>query len=860
MSSERASHSKFNLHQSLERIGHWLPAQGPIKDFIHHNTLHAFQHLKFHDATFAAAKLYGANLSLSGQFYFKSLKEGVISNAALDRALEREFKDATERATAKHQIVSAPIEIPKFPGLHASGLRAQWTQELEGVSLDRYAHPLLFQLVGGYLDQGLSLWRMPGADKLGFFDSVAELVKNSWLPLMPLNRPIARKLLSGLSATAAIEALERIVGREDWFEDYLLEMLLAQPGWAGLANQCQQQLGTLLSPRFIQLLDYTAISLVLEASSLERKLGKDFRPLSKVLKSEPSSVQPDALPTLTSDIKCLRVLQEAFEWSYYEPLLGGIAAVASERPRIPKSSAWAFFCIDDRECSLRRHIEEVNPAIRTYATAGFFGLDFMYQGAEDSVAGKHCPLPIKPQFLVIEEHEHTNNPPKLDQFRWHPKTMSLEPRANTFFRGWVLSHALGFGAALRLAASVFKPGVAPVKVAPLSTVSQNARLRLARSKDLKTKEGLWIGFSIPELAERVQGLLQSVGLEGNWPDLVVFFGHGSSSVNNPYFAAYNCGACSGRPGAPNARAIAEASNMPEVRQALKAVGLSIPEQTWFLGALHDTTTDEVTYYDTSRLPPRLTDAFDEFKKTMETALARNAAERCRRFDTIADGIAPKEAIKEVQARAQSLFEPRPEYNHATNAACVIGRRSLTEGIFLDRRAFLSSYDPSNDPEGIILSQILTAVIPVCAGINLEYYFSRVDPWKYGAGTKLSQNVTGLIGVINGIEGDLLTGLPMQMTEIHDPVRLLTIVEQTPRVALEAVSRNQVNKELVENEWVRYGCVDPFSHEIWLFLEGRMTKIEGLKVPQLCWRDSLEAARTGHGNLPMGFIKRPEGEI
>jgi uncharacterized protein YbcC (UPF0753/DUF2309 family) len=203
----------------------------------------------------------------------------------------------------------------------------------------------------------------------------------------------------------------------------------------------------------------------------------------------------------------------------------------------------------------------------------------------------------------------------------------------------------------------------------------------------------------------------------------------------------------------------------------------------------------------------------------------------------------------------SLFEPRPEYNHATNASCVVGRRALTAGLFLDRRTFLNSYDPARDPQGEILTGILAAVIPVCAGINLEYFFSRLDPRVYGAGTKLPHNVNGLLGVCNGVEGDLLTGLPTQMTEIHDPVRLLVVVEQSPEVALEAARRNSSIFEFIENEWVRYGCLDPGSHQVWMYQGAEMVQVTGLSAPRWAWPSSLDAARQGRENLPVGFLGR-----
>src|SRR5438270_208884 len=67
-------------------------------------------------------------------------------------------------------------------------------------------------------------------------------------------------------------------------------------------------------------------------------------------------------------------------------------------------------------------------------------------------------------------------------------------------------------------------------------------------------------------------------------------------------------------------------------------------------------------------------------------------------------------------------------------------------------------------------------VPVVAGINLEYFFSYIDPAGYGCGSKLPHNVTSLLGVMDGAQSDLRTGLPWQMVEIHEPSRLSIVVE------------------------------------------------------------------------------------
>jgi len=840
-----------DIDAMLARVAHWLPTQGPIKDFIHHNTLHAFQHRQFFDGVSAAARLYGATVAMPGRWYLELYRDGRIRESSLSRALATAFDDERERTAARARMLEAPITPPAFPGLARAGLRAEWAPRLGGVPLDRRSHLHLFRLIGAYLDQGLSMWRMPGALELGFFDAVARLARGSGIPLGPFRSPAARALLERPPREALAGALARTLGREALWEQYLLETLLAQPGWAGLAAECERKPELLIGRRRIHLLDYAAITLIAEVGCLERELGHRFAPL------EVPAVElvPDRVPERTRDEVLLGVWHDAFEWSYYEAVLGALAAPRPPRTPAPSPArAWAFFCLDDRACSLRRHLEEVDPQIATFGTAGFFGFDFAYCGAGDAIASKHCPAPMTPHHLVVESYE-TVERPIGDDARWWRRPVHLEAHSNTLVRGWFLSYTLGLGAALRLAASVFRPSLAPVTAAPLSTVSGGARFQLVRTSDERTADGMWLGYTCEELADRIQDLLRSVGAQPPWPELVVLFGHGASSVNNPYFAAYNCGACSGRSGAPNARAFAKAANRPDVRALLASRGVAIPDSTWFIGALYDTTRDEATYYDydVARMPARFTGAFEALRKTVDEMAARNAAERCRRFETVPLEIAPEDALDEVRARSISLFEPRPEYNHATNATCIVGRRELTAGLFLDRRAFLSSYDPTQDSTGDVLVAVLAAVIPVCAGINLEYFFSRIDPRTYGAGTKLPHNVNGLLGVCNGIEGDLLTGLPTQMTEIHDPVRLLTIVEQTPEVALAAVRRNPATFEWIAHDWVRYACVHPESRRVWIYAAGAMRPLDALPAPMQRFASSLAAARQGREGLAPSFI-------
>ena len=58
------SRSHFDEAHLLHELKHSLPSQQALKDFIHHNSLHAFQQMKFYDAIHKASKIFGFQTSL----------------------------------------------------------------------------------------------------------------------------------------------------------------------------------------------------------------------------------------------------------------------------------------------------------------------------------------------------------------------------------------------------------------------------------------------------------------------------------------------------------------------------------------------------------------------------------------------------------------------------------------------------------------------------------------------------------------------------------------------------------------------------------------------------------------------------
>jgi hypothetical protein len=524
-----------------------------------------------------------------------------------------------------------------------------------------------------------------------------------------------------------------------------------------------------------------------------------------------------------------RIFQLAYERWHEREVLRGLASHRKYRGLSDGSSdlqgrptAQVFFCIDEREESMRRALEEVDPRVETFSSAGYFGVAVDYKGIDDSHTAAFCPVVVKPEHAVHEQPKAEDRG-LLESRRWRRRLLGLLMRnslvsSKTLMRGWLSTTALGLLSAVPLVGHL----LAPRRYALLRDWLNNAFLPKPRTELTLMRntaqsqgalKGLLTGFAPAEKTDRVASVLGPAGLASGFARLVVILGHGSSSLNNPHESAHDCGACGGRRGGPNARLFAAMANRDEVRDRLRERGLDIPEDTWFVGGYHDTCSDDVEFFDLDALPATHETDLNHIRVSLDMARARNAHERARRFESCPPGVDPDAALRHVEERSEHLAEPRPEYGHCTNAVCVVGRRNLTCGLFLDRRAFLVSYDANQDPNDRSLAALMAAVVPVCAGISLEYYFSFVDNDRYGCGTKLPHNVTSLLGVMDGHASDLRTGLPWQMVEIHEPVRILFVIEATPDRLSRVIDASASLKQLVENRWIRVATIDPASGRV-----------------------------------------------
>ena len=828
-------HSAFDEHHVLHELKHYLPAQAPLKDFIHHNTLHAFQDRNFHLALHSASEMFGYSVSLRLDEYRALYKKNSIRENILDKLIIQK-KGASHLQQWKDNILSKQYDTSISPRI--GKLRAHWKKQFR-IDLDSQVHPTLFRILCSYLDQGIAIWNFPVWHK-GFLASVREIERNSFTSFFKTPRAKAF-LLNG--HTTIRQLLEVLVGDESLYERYLFDQQFAHQGWSGMVAAIENDPNTLLDHKKISLHDLILLELMMEIDKLDQHFGENWEPLCKKMVEKPEELFAPVAETELSEV--LYIWQEALEWSYYDEVLKGVETQSSHIEEKKSHSFQALFCIDDRECSIRRYLEKQDPNCETFGTPGFFGVEFYYKPEHGKFHTKLCPAPVTPKYLIKEIGSSTKR----------KKDVHFTKRSHGLLQGWFISQTIGFWSAIRLFVNLFKPSMSPATATSLRHMDKFSNLSI-ENKNLSDKEGeLQIGFTIDEMITRVENLLKSIGLVENFAPIVYVIGHGSSSVNNPHYAAYDCGACSGRPGSVNARVICFMANHPQVRAELKNRGIVIPETTQFIGALHDTTRDEVVFYDENSLNVVNTEMHISNVENFEKALDNNSKERSRRLASTNSKLSADQVHEKIRTRSVSLFEPRPELNHATNALCIIGRRELTNGLFLDRRSFLNSFDYRVDPEGKYLLNILNAAAPVCGGINLEYYFSRVDNHKLGAGTKLPHNVMGLFGVANGIDGDLRPGLPSQMIEVHDPVRLLIIVEHFPEVVLETIKRNPATYEWFINEWIHLVVVNPETNKLSEFKEGEFVPYRTLSN-ELKTATNLSAEFESHeGNLPVYLISK-----
>lgn len=566
---------------------------------------------------------------------------------------------------------------------------------------------------------------------------------------------------TGLPATDRADALRRELART--------------PGWTAYVRWRAQTSGD------VEVVDLLAVRLTLRVA------------LDRPLPEAPADARV-MRDTLGLDaVERALVWQAALEARVHERLLSRVrTAPADETP--PAPSAHLVFCIDVRSEGIRRHLEAQGP----YATsgfAGFFGIAAEVEPLAASAASAALPVLLSPRYRVSER-------PVPGAWRG---ARSLVDRlaAGRAWRSALKAPDSVAGAPLGWAEMT---GWLWGPVAASRSILAGAATRGGRADDPvggpATLFDVDSALSVEDQLATAEVILRTMGMTTPDAPLIVLVGHGSTTTNNAYRTALDCGACGGHRGAPNARIAAAILNSEAVRAGLAARGIEIPAETVFLAAEHDTVSDAITIVDSSALPAERRGELEALLADAVRAAEELQAERAAELPGARTGAGGSR----LERRGRDWAQVYPEWGLARNAAIVIGPRSRTAGVDLERRAFLHSYDPEADVDGQALETILTAPLVVAHWINAQYYFSAVDPEVLGAGSKTVHNLVGGAGVLTGPRGDLRIGLPWQSIGTraglhHEPLRLLAVVDAPLERIDGIIQRADIVADLVHGDWV-----------------------------------------------------------
>ena len=515
------------------------------------------------------------------------------------------------------------------------------------------------------------------------------------------------------------------------------------------------------------------------------------------------------------------LLQTALELAFQQPLVRSLskrpAALApNASPATPAvdsaPSVQAIFCIDVRSEVYRRALEASSASVQTRGFAGFFGLFISYAPTGTAMTRPQLPGLLPPSRCTADEWDGSDKCDSIalgqaiaqrrkQGLQWRSTLQNFRSTASS---GFSFVETCGLLYAGKLLKNTLPSYTTPLTVEQTGLSNNQAQASRPRLQNLS---GVTAEAELQSRCDMAAGILGAIGLTTAFARIVLLAGHGSQTANNPHAAGLDCGACGGQTGEVNARALAALLNDVAVRQALVEKSIHIPNSTWFLGGLHNTTTDELALYDTDLMPASHAADLQQLNTTLSQAGQRARAERAPTLGLAHLARDASQLEKTIKARANNWAEVRPEWGLANNAAFVVAPRARTQHIDLKGRAFLHDYDYTQDTELGVLTLIMTAPMVVTNWINMQYYASVVDNAKYGSGNKVLHNVVGgHLGVFEGNGGDLRIGLPMQSLHDgkhwqHTPLRLSVFIE-APQAAIDSIiAKHAVVQQLVSNQWL-----------------------------------------------------------
>lgn len=746
------------LQHKINEAAHVIGKTWPLYSFVTGNPLSGYEDKPFLEAMVQGGDLWKAQVFPKAQVFRQAWKEGKIDSVEIEKLL----REAGEKESPEYYLT----ELEAHP-------LCEYVNENH--ALDR----LTVKWLSLFLDEGMATWPMPFKE-MGFY--------TAWRKLIIYDEEIKRELTRSIPKTPE-EALSQVLANfeEEEHVKVFQEHLAALPGWAGFIKYRIENNSIWNQEYPVSLLDFLAVRLWMA------------RCLRIPILKKQSKINNRSL----LELKYLWL--NAWERTWQNRFVERIRKSTRESDKIKKSKpdAQLVFCLDTRSERLRRILEKCGN-YETFGSAGAFGLTMNYRHPESGLVNKSSPAMVPSRYIVHEEAilnqekniaKYKKEGQRIGAYKYFLKRMkNILPSAF----GYVEGSSLYYGTLMLL--RLFKPNAADgfmLKHQKGYESIYEPHICAIEKKDSSEE------IPLSEQTILVKSFFDSCGWRTFAP-LIVFVGHASHSANNPYASSLDCGACAGNPGKNNARTLARLANSKEVRKELfEQYGIDIPSNTFFIAAEHITSTDDVELFD-SYVPQSHQDVIRELKKDLLKMKLNLTKERLNE---------PQDAEKIAAIKSTSWSDSRPEWGLSGHAGYIIGPRSLTVNkVFSD--CFMSSYDWRIDSDGTILKGIMQGPLIVCQWISNHYYFSTVDNDKFGAGSKITHNITGKYGVVQGNGSDLKIGLPLQSIMksdeevFHNPLRLSTLIQAPIRFVSQILASDEKLRNLVENDWIFLFVMDP----------------------------------------------------
>jgi uncharacterized protein YbcC (UPF0753/DUF2309 family) len=807
-------HAPQDLDKRIDAACERIAPLWPLKHFVAVNPFFGLRDLTFQDASDTLARVAGSKLYMDWSYYRRLLADGHISRADLELAIARcgsRFDVSTVEWT-----VNAKPPRPKMGMASVSEV----LDRVDGGIWSSFVTERLSLHCASYFDFGQATHKMPWRN-LSLYQSWRKAAAIDQSPaMMGLEQFRAKvRTLPENPREVIAWAIGQLNIPEGAIERYLHASLLDVGGWAAWTRYLRWQ-AELAGSRDDNIVDLLAMKLAWDVLLFNAKRSAAL--VARWREMLAASMRPPSAKRQTAaeiDRILLNAAEIAFQRGVISGLTSGIPADGELRKPELGPAVQAIFCIDVRSEVFRRSLETVGPDVQTLGFAGFFGVPIEYAALGGKQARSHVPVIFNPKYRIEEQviGDGQSTTQEISSRRRERLGLAKAWKGFKYSAASCFSfvEAAGLAYVPKLIGDSFG-WTRPVANPATQGLDEVQAQKLGPGLDGAASDSCCAGnthIGIPEsdridLAERI---LRGMSLTGNFARLVMLAGHGSSSVNNPHATSLDCGACAGQTGEASARVVAMLLNQPTVRAGLRERGIEIPADTWFLAALHDTTTDDVRLFDTAHLPQTLADDLARLRQWLEQAADLT---RMQRAAVLGISHLPDTSVaSDVRRRGNDWSQVRPEWALANNAAFIAAPRSRTADIDLGGRAFLHEYDWQTDDDFKTLELIMTAPMVVANWINMQYYGSVVDNRRFGSGNKVLHNVVGgAIGVLEGNGGDLRVGLPLQSLHdgerwVHEPLRLSVFIEAPESAIEDVIQGHETVRQLVDNGWLHLLRID-----------------------------------------------------